>query len=229
MRGPQLLLVGKGQEGREEGKGEHPLSTTPSTTYVAANQPSRKVEAHTTTEVRGGNMMSRNPLSAVTKKRGQQQQLAEGGKGGSGRAKGGLRGTTTTNQPTEVTILQPKDKAEVATDSGAGGGGGSGACVHDSQGKCDVHGQAQKILRPKRVWTKGKNGLFGWRYTRTTYYECRTVTKAEDDTPRPTFVSMKSGSTISKSRNNLIASSNRCMGKGSSGLVNEKSARGDEN
>ena len=125
------------------------------------------------------------------------------------------------------TTLQPEDKVEDAAGPGAGVvvRGGNVACVHDSQGMCDVHGQAQKKLRPRKVWTKGKNGLFGWRYARTTYYECRTVTKAEDDdTPRPTFVTMKSSSTISKlkPKNNLIASSNRCMGKGSSDVVDEK-------
>ena len=50
----------------------------------------------------------------------------------------------------------------------------------------------------------------------------RTVTKVDDDTAQPTFVTMRSGSSISKLKHNLIASSNRCMGKGSSDVVDEK-------
>ena len=71
-----------------------------------------------------------------------------------------------------------------------------------------------------------------------TYYECRmvtksgdgarTVTKADDDTAQPTFVTMRSGSSISRLKSNLIASSNRCMGRGSSGVVDEKPDMKDE-
>ena len=158
-------------------------------------------------------------------------QRAEEGKGEPRRARGGLR-STSTNQPPQNTTL----KSEVTTGQmvdGIEGGGGSLVCRHDSMGMCDVHGQAQKVLQPKRVWAKGRNGLYGWKYLRTTTYSCRTVTKTNDDTPKPTFVSLRTGSNHSKLKPKkssiLIASSNRCMGANSSGLIDEKRTREDEN
>ena len=103
--------------------------------------------------------------------------------------------------PPATSVVEP------AVDDKPVGGGGNGPCVHDERGVCQLHGQAQKKLKPGKVWTKLKTGLFGWKYKSTTYYVCRTVTHPNQGGPKPTFVSMRQSS---KQQNILIASSNRC-------------------
>ena len=64
------------------------------------------------------------------------------------------------------------------------------ACTHTDEGWCSTHNkQAKKKFRPKKVWTKGKSGLFGWRTGRVTYYTCLETTPIPADTP--TFLMLK--------------------------------------
>ena len=50
--------------------------------------------------------------------------------------------------------------------------GDIGDCKHSPDGRCERHGQAQKLWRPKKRWAKGKSGLFGWKYAREHYWKC---------------------------------------------------------
>ena len=65
-------------------------------------------------------------------------------------------------------------------------------CVYDDKGVCDIHGPGKKMIKPWKKWTKGKNGLYCWRYTRQIYYICTGVTPStmntEPDEPVPTFL-----------------------------------------
>ena len=94
-------------------------------------------------------------------------------------------------------------------------------CVHDDKGVFHLHGQAQKKLKPRKVWAKGKNGLFGWKYARSTYYVCGMVTKPDPGIPGPTFVSMRNSS---RGNENSIASS---QGYNSRNVANKR--LGDKN
>ena len=40
-------------------------------------------------------------------------------------------------------------------------------CTYTEAGICSVHGQARRRIRPGKTWKRGKNGLYGWRYTST--------------------------------------------------------------
>ena len=68
--------------------------------------------------------------------------------------------------------------------------------MHDDKGMCTIHGMGKKMIRPGKKWTKGKNGLFYWKYTRQIYYICSGVspststvkTEPEPDEPVPTFL-----------------------------------------
>ena len=109
-----------------------------------------------------------------------------------------------------------------------GGGNQLTECVYDDSGHCGLHGQGMKKLKPGKVWAKGRNGLYGWKYTKTVYWVCGTVTRAAPSTTTPTFVSMSSTFPNSTRRRKLIASSQRCKGGiNGSRLVNEKNT--DEN
>ena len=177
-RGQQLRLVGGAQGGQEGVKGAQPLNTTTQPTYAAITHHPGTAEARCNVEERGDSLMVGNLDSTVAKMRGQLPKLAAG--------VGGELSDNTTNQPTYDPDLQPQGKGEGEAVPGASGGGGNKgvACVHDARGVCSEHGQAKKLFKPnKRVWAKGKNGLYGWKYSRMTYYECRTVTQAEHDVP----------------------------------------------
>ena len=63
-----------------------------------------------------------------------------------------------------------------------------------TDGVCATHGPATKKWRGGRVWGKKKNGLFGWKYDRKTYWICE---KKRGDLPgvgtekeEPTFILM---------------------------------------
>ena len=102
---------------------------------------------------------------------------------------------------------QPEDVAEPVGDDKPREGRGDEPCVYNERGVCHLHGQAQKRLNPGKVWARLRSGLFGWKYKRTTYYVCGTVTHPDPGVPEPTtFVSMRKSS---KQQNNFIASSKR--------------------
>ena len=63
-------------------------------------------------------------------------------------------------------------------------------CTYTEAGICSVHGQAKKRIRPGKTWKRGKNGLYGWRYTSTVYYTCTGLPKSTHNTdePVPTFL-----------------------------------------
>ena len=65
-------------------------------------------------------------------------------------------------------------------------------CVYTA-GVCGTHGTAEKLFRPSRVWARGKNGTFGWKYSKVTYYSCRKVTQKPKETLKPTFIAGKRG------------------------------------
>ena len=54
-------------------------------------------------------------------------------------------------------------------------------CIHSG---C----MAEKLFRPSRVWAKEKNCIFGWKYTKVTYFSCRKVTQGPKETLKPTFI-----------------------------------------
>ena len=152
---------------------------------------------------------------AVTKERGPQLEVARGEvrraavtEEGKADLEGGKGAELLATFPPPTNVANPpEDVAEPAMDDKPVVGGGNEPCVHDERGVCQLHGQAQKKLKPGKVWTKLKNGLFGWKYKRTTYFVCGTVTHPSQGAPGPTFVSMRKSS---KQQNTLIASSNRC-------------------
>ena len=73
-------------------------------------------------------------------------------------------------------------------------------CTYDEDGRCPEHGQGKKKFRPKKIWTKGKNGLFGWKTGRITYYTCKEDNPIPAD--RPTFLMLR-GSAGSTRRKNV--------------------------
>ena len=64
-------------------------------------------------------------------------------------------------------------------------------------GVCDIHGPATEKWRGGNVWGKKKNGLYGWKYGRNSYFVCERKTTvrdgaAGDNTLEPTFIYMGS-------------------------------------
>ena len=54
----------------------------------------------------------------------------------------------------------------------------------------------KKLFKPGKKWTKGKNGLYSWKYTKTWYFKCLVTkkTEAEDGHPpnhAPTFLMIR--------------------------------------
>ena len=68
-------------------------------------------------------------------------------------------------------------------------------CVY-TDGVCAVHGPATKKWRGGRVWGQKKNGLFGWKYGRKTYWMCEKrrgdIPRVEEAIEEPTFILMSS-------------------------------------
>ena len=66
-------------------------------------------------------------------------------------------------------------------------------CVY-TDGVCATHGPATKKWRGGRVWGQKKNGLFGWKYDRKTYWKCEKkrvdIPEVENSTDDPTFILM---------------------------------------
>ena len=63
-------------------------------------------------------------------------------------------------------------------------------CTYSEAGICSVHGQARRRIRPGKTWKRGKNGLYGWRYTSTVYYTCTGLPRSTHNTdePEPSFM-----------------------------------------
>ena len=68
-------------------------------------------------------------------------------------------------------------------------------CVY-TDGVCAAHGPATKKWRGGRVWGQKKNGLFGWKYGRKTYWMCEKrrgdIPRVEEAIEEPTFILMSS-------------------------------------
>ena len=77
----------------------------------------------------------------------------------------------------------------IDTDKVLGGGMTTADCTHTEDGWCTVHGQAKKKFRPKKIWAKGRTGLFGWRTGRVTYWTCLEKTPISAGTP--TFLMLR--------------------------------------
>ena len=222
MRGQQHVLAVEGKADTKWGKGDQTVANTPPPTYVANN-------LHTGDAERDDDDLLADLLGravfeagAVAKVRGQELPLAVGGKGGLEEGKGADLVATThptsladNNHPADVVDDGQADRIEKE------GGDQPEPCVHDDKGVCHLHGQAQKKLKPRKVWAKGKNGLFGWKYARSTYYVCGMVTKPDPGIPGPTFVSMRNSS---RGNENSIASS---QGYNSRNVANKR--LGDKN
>ena len=92
----------------------------------------------------------------------------------------------------------------------------AGPCSYSEGGVCHLHGQAQKKFKPGRRWTKGKNGLFSWRYCKTWYFVCsgpkRTTTEdGHQPTQKPTFLILKDSGTNGASGINKKTSKGNTM------------------
>ena len=67
-------------------------------------------------------------------------------------------------------------------------------CSYDKDGVCSTHGKGKKKYHQKRTWTKGKTGLFYWKYTKTHYFVCprpRAGASLPGQSDRPTFLILK--------------------------------------
>ena len=67
-------------------------------------------------------------------------------------------------------------------------------CVY-TDGVCAAHGPATKKWRGGRVWGQKKNGLFGWKYDRKTYWiferKRGDLPGVETEKDEPTFILMR--------------------------------------
>ena len=120
--------------------------------------------------------------------------------------------TTTTHHPPSPAVNLKDDTGPV--------GEYLGECVYDN-GVCRTHGEAEKLWRPSKVWAKKKNGVFGWKYSKETYFSCRKFTRKPVETDRPTFVSM-GGSTALHSTTNFTVLCNGGI-RGRRGFESKKS------
>ena len=67
-------------------------------------------------------------------------------------------------------------------------------CSYTEDGVCSTHGKGKKKYHQKRTWTKGKTGLFYWKYTKTHYFVCqrpRARASLPGQSDRPTFLILK--------------------------------------
>ena len=77
------------------------------------------------------------------------------------------------------------------TEAGIGQQEQPGPCVV-SDGVCEEHGALEKKWRPKKTWTKGRNGLYSWKYSKVVYYACTgPTTRVGHHSHRPTFLMLK--------------------------------------
>ena len=58
------------------------------------------------------------------------------------------------------------------------------------RGVCSIHGKAEKLWKPTKVWAKGNTGVFGWKYSRKAYFTCRKVTRKPTQETQPTFIAV---------------------------------------
>ena len=95
------------------------------------------------------------------------------------------------------------------------------------EGVCDIHGPATEKWRGGREWGKKKNGLYGWKYARKTYFVCEkrkknTLSVSYDNgamgddipAPEPTFIY------LSDSKDRLSVS--QTFSGGSMGIARER-------
>ena len=121
---------------------------------------------------------SKEPL--VTRLRGMEEDILPGQSG----QVVGETGTVRTEEEDDRRLLEKKGDD----------------CTYDEDGRCPEHGQGKKKFRPKKIWAKGKNGLFGWKTGRITYYTCKEDNPIPAD--RPTFLMLR-GSAGSTRRKNV--------------------------
>ena len=76
-------------------------------------------------------------------------------------------------------------------------------CTHTEEGWCEIHVQAKKKFKPKKIWAKGRTGLYGWRTGRVTYFTCLEKSPIPADTP--TFLMLKGGATTRRKNLNTTA------------------------
>ena len=69
------------------------------------------------------------------------------------------------------------------------------------RGVCSIHGKAEKLWKPTKVWTKGNTGVFGWKYSRKAYYTCRKVTRKPTQETQPTFIAVGGQSELQTQEN----------------------------
>ena len=102
------------------------------------------------------------------------------------KAEEGLR-VATDISPTPATIhpSTPLDPLPDRTDNLMSAG--VAVCEY-TNGICSVHGEAEQLWRPSKTWRRKKDGTFGWKYVKETYYSCRKITRKPAVDPQPTFI-----------------------------------------
>ena len=185
------------------------------------------VEGDSTNDTRLADLLSDTSMMegnkskpVVTNGRGTQTGMAGRGSIGGTGPRAGSQGVRLHPPTTTTTTHHPPSPAVNLKDDTGPVGEYLGECVYDN-GVCRTHGEAEKLWRPSKVWAKKKNGVFGWKYSKETYFSCRKFTRKPVETDRPTFVSM-GGSTALHSTTNFTILCNGGI-RGRRGFVNKKS------
>ena len=151
----------------------------------------------------------------VTNGRGTLTGMAGGEELGGTESRAGTQGVRL-HPPTNITTTHPPPSPAVTQKDDTG----LGECAY-IDGVCRIHGKAEKLWKPSKIWAKKKNGVFGWKYTKLTYFSCRKIARTPMETVQPTFVSM-GGSTALHSTTNFTVLCNGGI-RGRRGLESKKS------
>ena len=93
------------------------------------------------------------------------------------------------------------------------------------RGVCSIHGKAEKLWKPTKVWAKGNTGVFGWKYSRKAYFTCRKVTRKPTQETQPTFIAVGGQSELQTQENFATLTGGR---RGRRGFVSQKNLNTDD-
>ena len=139
----------------------------------------------------------------VAKMRGTHSRVAVGRDTGMMEAKAGVEvvKVVTIQPPTTPTTTHHPPRALESYKDTTGQEGTTREVCSYVDGVCHIHGPAEKLWKPSKVWAKKNNGVFGWKYTKITYFSCRKIARTPMETVKPTFVSMGGAAALHSTTN----------------------------